>query len=145
LALTAPALGAAPTQPAENNDLVYIAPLHKSGSLNYCQAALWYLTVGTDIYVCVGSKSQHAQTASDGSCKAELTFGDFTSAAHIHSQNSKGIMAEATIVQSEVIKESVLERLSQKYRSVWHAYGRTLEQGLANGSKTLLKYRLTAG
>jgi hypothetical protein len=124
-------------------DFVYLSPLHTNGGLARCQAHVWYVTLGHDVYVCMGSNSWHVQAAHKGLRETRLSLGgDFGQYRDVNSQQPSTMNANASVEFDKVTIEAALTRFGNKYASAWDTWGPIFKQGLADGSRSLLKYQL---
>ena len=137
------AVGATANEGLSSSDLVYLTPIQTNGQESRCQAEIWFVYDGAGIYVCTGSESWRAQAPSLGLTSTRIWVGDLG-----RWQGTKGkykllpsLMAQASIEPDQKEHERVLALFGDKYPLSWLVYGPRFRKGLANGSRTLIKYR----
>ncbi len=127
-----------------DSNLVYLSPLQSNGSLSSCQAEVWYAMLGADVFVCTATRSWRAQAALNGLSRTQLWVGDLGVWKNADYKSLPTVVAEASIESDEKLLESALQQFGYKYSREWGKWGPRFRKGLADGSRTMLRYRLTA-
>ncbi len=141
-----PALANDITQGLKTSDLVYLTTIKSDGQESACQAEIWFTYDGASIYVCTGTDSWRARAPTLGLTMTRVWVGDLG-----RWQNTDGrykrlpvLMAKASIETDKAELERILELFGNKYSMSWLVWGRRFRKGLADGSRTMLKYQPVA-
>ena len=126
------------------SSLVYLTPVKSDGNLSSCQAEVWYVMLGPDMYVCTATSSWRAQAPRKGLSKAKMWVGDLGSWRSADYKSLPEINARASIETDDATLEKVLGQFGLKYPAEWGTYGPRFRGGLADGSRTMLRYQLSA-
>ncbi|MFT7246462.1 MAG: hypothetical protein ACI82A_003838 [Candidatus Azotimanducaceae bacterium] len=128
------------------SDLVYLSPIKSNGKVSACQAEIWFAYDGANIYVCTGSESWRATAPTLGLAMTRIWVGDLGQWQNTDGQykNLPSIVAKASVESSQQEQARVLELFGEKYRVSWLVWGRRFRKGLADGSRTMLKYQPVA-
>lgn len=127
-----------------DSNLVYLSPFRTDGSLSHCQAEVWYTMLGADVFVVTATESWRAQAPVKGLARTKLWIGDLGVWKRADYESLPTVVAEASIETNEKILEQVLQQFGYKYSREWGKWGPRFSQGLADGSRTMLRYRLFA-
>ncbi|MFT5561323.1 MAG: hypothetical protein ACJAYE_001394 [Candidatus Azotimanducaceae bacterium] len=146
MSLVTPTLADPITTGLNTSDLVYLSPIKSNGKESACQAEIWFAYDGVNIYVCTGSESWRATAPTLGLAMTRFWVGDLG-----QWQGTKGeykslpsLVAKADIETSQAEHTRVLELFGDKYSLSWLVWGRRFRKGLADGSRTMLKYQPVA-
>ena len=60
----------------KNSDLVYLSPIKSNGQESACQAEIWFVYDGADIFVCTGTESWRAKAPTMGLNMTKFWVGD---------------------------------------------------------------------
>ena len=126
-----------------NSNLVYLSPVKSNGKLSSCQAEVWYTMVGPDVYVCTATSSWRSQAPRAGLATTKLWVGDLGVWTRVDYQSLPSIMATGSVVDDSATIERALTQFGQKYSAEWGTWGPRFKNGLADGSRTLLRYQLS--
>lgn len=125
-----------------SSDLVYLSPIKSDGSLSSCQAEIWFVMMGKDLYVCTRTTSWRAQAPVKGLTDTQFWVGDLGVWKRANYQSLPVVKGEASIESDQQKVESALQLFGQKYASGWGTWGPRFRNGLKDGSRTMLKYQL---
>ncbi len=125
------------------SDLVYITTIKSNGKESSCQAEIWYVWDGADIYVITASTSWRATSPSLGLDRSRIWVGDVGNWKQSNGQYKKlpTVEAVASVLPEESAHEKALELFGDKYSMEWVVWGPRFRDGLADGSRSLLRYR----
>ena len=126
-----------------NSNLVYLSPYQSDGSLSSCQAEVWYAMLGADVFVCTASSSWRAQAPLKGLSKTQLWAGDLGVWKNADYESLPSATAMASIESDDEVLESALQQFGYKYSREWDKWGPRFRKGLADGSRTMLRYKLS--
>jgi hypothetical protein len=138
----AAAAASAARQALHDSDLVYITPLKRDGGESRCHAEVWFAYDGHDLFVVTSSTAWRSRAIAQGLNRARLWVGDFG-----NWQKSDGkyrqapeLMAVGAGVDDATEQTRVLELFGDKYRLEWIVWGPRFKNGLADGSRVMLRY-----
>jgi hypothetical protein len=146
LPVRAAALSAATVQALQDSDLVYITPLKRDGSESRCHAEVWFAYDGHDLFVVTASTAWRRRAIAEGLKQARLWVGEYG-----NWQKSDGkyrqapeLTAVGANVEDTAEQTRVLELMGKKYHLEWIVWGPRFKNGLADGSRVMLRYSPTA-
>ncbi len=131
---------------AETSPLIYLTPIQSNGAESRCQAEIWFASFGGALYVVTATDAWRAQAIRQGLAKARIWVGDVG-----RWQRADGghralpmVGANASIETDAAAHGQVLEVMGGKYSAEWDKWGPRFRNGLADGSRVMLKYEPTA-
>jgi hypothetical protein len=127
-----------------NSSLVYLSPYQSDGSLSHCRAEVWYAMLGADVFVCTASSSWRARAPLKGLARTRLWAGDLGVWKNADYESLPAAIAMASIESDDAVLESALQQFGYKYSREWATWGPRFRKGLADGSRTMLRYELSA-
>ncbi len=125
------------------SNLVYLSPLKTNGALSSCQAEVWYVMMGADMYVVTATDSWRATAPTKGLTKTKVWVGDRGVWKRADYQSLPATMANADLVADVTLQQKVLEVFGDKYSAEWGTWGPRFSNGLADGSRAMLRYQLS--
>ncbi|NIP13561.1 MAG: hypothetical protein GWM88_01990 [Pseudomonadales bacterium] len=125
------------------SDLIYLTPLKGDGSESSCQAEIWFARHEADLYVVTSSDAWRAQAVGLGLTRTRVWVGDVGvwSDSGGSYRSLPQIEAVASTVAEVDVQEAVLDIMGDKYRMSWLVWGPRFRNGLADGSRVMLRYR----
>jgi len=109
---------------------VYIQSTRKDGKLSK-PAEIWFFQHKGAVWVCSPTTTHRAKRIKAGQTKAKIAIGKPDGPAF----NAKG-----AIVKDAEVNKAMFEAYAKKYADGWSSYEKQFKDGLANGSRTLIKY-----
>ncbi len=130
----------------DDSDLIYLTSIQSNGRESRCQSEIWYVWDGSDIYVCTDTNAWRVKAVAKGLNRSRIWVGDLGNWQRTDGEykNLPRIEALASIVTDESVHSMALDRFGSKYPFGWIKYGSIFRDGLASGSRTLLKYQPVA-
>lgn len=127
----------------QESDLIYLTPLHAGGRESTCQAEVWFVADGGDAYVVTATDAWRARAVKQGLSRARAWVGDVGvwSDSDGAYRRLPATEVEATLITDATTHERVLERFGDKYSLEWVMWGPRFRNGLADGSRVMLRYR----
>ena len=127
----------------QKSDLVYITALKSDGKESSCQSEIWYVWDGADIYVCTATTAWRTRAAKKGLDRSRIWVGDV---GKWQSSGGKykdlpALEAATSVISDTNTHQMALERFGSKYTMAWITYGPIFRKGLADGSRSLIRYR----
>jgi len=125
--------------------LVYISPIKSGGEESRCHAEVWFCRDGGDLLVVTSQAAWRARAIERGLDRARLWVGEFGvwSKSDGAYRKAPSFLAQAKHVSSDTAAvERALKAMGAKYADDgWSKYGPRFKDGLADGSRVLLRYR----
>jgi hypothetical protein len=109
---------------------VYIQSTRKDGKLGK-PAEIWFFNHKGAVWVCSPTTTHRVKRIQAGQTKAKIAIGKPDGPAF----NAKG-----SIVKDAEVNKVMFESFAKKYADGWSSYEKQFKDGLANGSRTLIKY-----
>lgn len=124
------------------SDLVYLTPLYPDGRESTCHAEVWFVADGGHAYVVTASDAWRARAVRQGLQRARVWVGDVgvwsRSDGAYRRLPSRDV--QAALISDAGEHQRLLERFGDKYRLEWLVWGRRFRNGLADGSRVMLRY-----
>lgn len=124
--------------------LIYLTPLHRDGVESSCQAEVWFVHQGGEVMVVTASDAWRARAISKGLTRARIWIGDvgvWNSDARYKTLPTVEMTGDT--ITDKTMQADVLERFGDKYSLEWIVWGSRFRKGLADGSRVMLRYRLS--
>jgi hypothetical protein len=150
--IAARAQAAAPTAPSGvlpeatraalgESDLVYITAL-KGDVEGRCHAEVWFVHLDGVPWVVTDAKSWRVRAIRAGNDRVRMWVGDFGvwKDAGDRYRQAPSLVARGSIVADAAMHERVLEAFGDKYTLEWLVWRSRFRDGLADGSRLLLRY-----
>jgi len=129
----------------ETSKLIYLTPIRSDGSESACHAEVWFCPDGADLLVVTKAGLWRSEAVKRGRDRARIWVGDFGVWKRSNGafRNAPSFLAQAEHVSSDAkAVERTLKAMSAKYAEEgWSTYGPRFKEGLADGSRVLLRYR----
>jgi hypothetical protein len=124
-------------------DLVYLSPLKADGAESRCQAEVWFVADGTDIFVVTATGAWRARAIRGGQPHARIWIGNLGVWTRTEGRYRTLAQVDAvgTFVEDEIEQARVLDLFGSKYPFSWLRWGPRFRNGLADGSRVMLRYR----
>ena len=126
----------------EKSPLIYVCPLKKDGSEGTCHAEAWFVRDGADAIVVTAKDRWKARAVSAGLDRARLWVGDFGvwTASGGKFKSAPTFDARAAFVKDSAVQARALETYGKKYPAEWDKWGPRFHDGLADGSRVMIRY-----
>ena len=132
----------------ETSKLIYITPIKSDGKESACHAEVWFCADGGDLFVVTKEGLWRSQAVKRGLDRARIWVGDYGVWKHSHAafRNAPTFLARGEQFSNDAeAVERTLNAMGAKYANEgWSTYGPHFKQGLADGSRVLLRYRPVA-
>ena len=129
----------------ETSKLIYITPIKSDGKESSCHAEVWFYADGADLLVVTKEELWRSQSVKRGLDRARIWVGDHGVWKRSDGafRNAPTFLAEAGHISSDAKAVGrTLNAMDAKYADEgWSTYGPRFKQGLADGSRVLLRYR----
>ena len=131
---------------AEASPLIYLTPIQSNGAESRCQAEIWFATVDGAMYVVTAAEAWRAEAVRRGLSGARIWVGDvgLWRGSEGKYKALPTVDARASLEADAAVHDQVLEAMGAKYSDEWGTWGPRFRNGLADGSRVMLKYEPTA-
>ncbi len=138
-------LSTGPVRAEAESPLIYISPLKSDGTVSRCQAEVWFLGDGDSDYVVTSSTAWRAEAVRKGLTQAKVWVGDVGRWQQSNGtyKNLPSHFATVSFETDAAEHARLLEGFGAKYASEWGKWGPRFKNGLADGSRVMLKYAKT--
>jgi hypothetical protein len=132
-----------PTGAMQESKLIYLTPIRSDGSESKCQAEVWFVADGSDIYVVTSSTSWRARAIGNGLTAARIWVGDLGQWKSTEGKyrSLPKLETKGSVVVDETRRTRVLELFGSKYSLYWLLWGPRFKSGLKDGSRQMFRYR----
>ena len=122
--------------------LVYVSPLKKDGSESTCHGEVWFVTDAGDVLLVTAADRWKARAVSQGLSRARLWVGDFGvwTRSGGRFKSAPSFDAKASLEKDAAVHARALEAFGKKYPAEWDKWGPRFRDGLADGSRVLIRY-----
>jgi hypothetical protein len=114
----------------ENSKYVYIQSARKDGSLGKA-AEIWFFPYKGAVWVCSPVTTRRVKRIQAGQTKAKVAIGK---------PDGPSFSAKGSLVKDPEVNKVMFEAFAKKYADGWSSYEKNFRDGLADGSRTLVKY-----
>ena len=130
---------------AEASPLIYLTPIQSSGAESRCQAEIWFASLEGAMYVVTAAEAWRAEAVRQGLSSARIWVGDVGPWRDSDGQYKAlpTIEASASLEADAAVRSRVLAVMGDKYSDEWGTWGPRFRNGLADGSRVMLKYEPT--
>ena len=109
---------------------VYIQSTRKDGKLGK-PAEIWFFRHNDAVWVCSPTTTYRVKRIKAGQTKAKIAIGK---------PDGPSFNAKGSIVKDPEVNKVMFESFAKKYSDGWSSYEKQFKDGLADGSRTLVKY-----
>ena len=114
----------------ESSKYVYIQSARKDGSLGKA-AEIWFFPHKGAVWVCSPVTTHRVKRIQAGQAKAKVAIGK---------PDGPSFSAKGSLVKDPEVNKVMFETFAKKYADEWSSYEKNFRDGLADGSRTLIKY-----
>ncbi|MGI9323603.1 MAG: hypothetical protein ACR2PZ_00175 [Pseudomonadales bacterium] len=127
---------------ATDSELIYITALSEEGSTGRCQAEVWFVAADHEFWVVTAGDSWRARNAAENA-RVKIWVGDVGQwqAADGAYQSLPALIARSTLENAADIQQRALALFGAKYPASWTRWGPRFKNGLADGSRVLIRYQ----
>jgi len=139
-------LPAATRSALEESDVVYLTPLKSNGEESRCKAEIWFVAHQGGIYVVTSAEAWRARAVRQGLNRARVWVGEFGAwtKANDAFRNAPTLEVSGQLVTESNQQSGVLDAMGAKYRLEWVVWGPRFRNGLADGTRVMIRYLPTA-
>ncbi|MFT4561498.1 MAG: hypothetical protein ACI9BW_001239 [Gammaproteobacteria bacterium] len=146
----APGLALADLSPSisalDKSKLIYLTPIVSAGKESACHGEVWFVHHNQEIFVVTQADAWRAEATRKGFNKASIWIGEFGAWKNAKKQylSAPFLRIEGQLEKDAAVHASVLEVFGAKYSNEWSSWGPRFKNGLADGSRVLLRYKVTS-
>ena len=144
--LSAASIADATAKALGTSNVIYITPLKQDGSESTCHAEVWFVYDSGAIYVVTSSEAWRARAVGLGLTQARMWVGEFGTwkSAKEAYRKAPQLSASGSLIDDAAAHVQALALFGKKYSSEWSDWGPKFKNGLADGSRVMLRYTPTA-
>lgn len=126
----------------DKSDLIYLTPFLSDGRESKCHGEVWFVHHKQDIFVVTKSDAWRTEAIRRGLNRAGIWIGEFGAWKRAKDQyrSAPYLVIEGRIESDAATHEELLSVFGAKYTSEWGSWGPRFRDGLADGSRVLLRY-----
>ena len=129
---------------ADSSELIYLTPLINGERESRCQGEVWFVLIDEDLLVVTASDAWRARAVTAGHDLTRIWVGD----VGVWTRNPEyrelpTVQARASFVSDPADHARILEVFGRKYTREWSTWGPRFENGLADGSRVMIRYRVS--
>ena len=123
--------------------LIYLTPLKTSGAESRCQAEIWFALHEGSMCLITLSDAWRTEAIRRGLNRARIWVGDVGNwkRAGGRYRNLPVVEATASIETDAARREQAFAAMGVKYADEWPTWGPRFRNGIADGSRVMLKYQ----
>ena len=142
-------LSAAAQTAVASSQLVYVSPIRSDGQPSTCQAEVWFGNHADELFIVTAESGWKSRSVKRGLDSARIWVGDFGpwKKSQERYKAAPSFLSRVSIVEkgdSDTI-ELVLGVMGKKYPEAWGKWEPRFRDGLADGSRVMIRYRPIAG
>lgn len=124
--------------------LIYLTPLHARGRESQCQGEVWFVYHKEDVFVCTPATTWRAEAMRRGYRRAKIWIGEFGpwKSAEKSYRSALYLELKGKFETDAAMHSEVLGVFGSKYRAKWDKWGPRFSDGLADGSRVMLRYQI---
>jgi len=128
------------------SQLVYLTPILADGRESACHGEVWFVPHAGDIFVSTQTTTWRARAVAQGLTRAKIWIGEFGvwSKAEDRFRSAPFLEIEGRTETDAAVQGEVLKLFGAKYAAEWGTWGPRFHDGLADGSRVLLRYRIVS-
>ena len=130
----------------DKSQLIYLTPFRSNGKPSACQGEVWFVHHEQEIYVVTQAGAWRAQAVGKGLKRAGIWIGEFgvwTGAKGAY-RSAPYLEIEGALEKDAAVHQALLPKFGEKYAAEWGRWGPRFRDGLADGSRVMLRYRVAS-
>lgn len=126
----------------DRSQLIYLSPVLTDGRESTCHGEVWFVHHEGEIYVCTQADAWRAEALRQGLTRAKIWIGEFGvwKKAGERYRSAPYLEIEGRIEADAAVHAEILPVFGAKYAAEWGSWGPRFRDGLADGSRVLLRY-----
>lgn len=130
------------TDALKESSVVYITPLKSNGQESRCKAEVWFAYDGQDICIVTAADAWRAEAVRQGLTTTRMWVGEYGvwTGSNDGFRQAPELMAAASLETNADEHTRVLDIMGDKYTLEWFVWGPRFKNGLADGSRVMIRY-----
>ena len=130
----------------DKSQLIYLTPLLTNGQESTCKAEIWFVHHNAEIFVVTQADAWRAEAVRRGLSRASIWIGEFGpwKKANDKYRSAPHLTIEGQLEVDAKVHAAVLDSYAKKYAAEWSSWGPRFNKGLADGSRVMLRYKVSA-
>jgi hypothetical protein len=130
----------------DKSNLIYLTPILSGGAESSCHSEVWFVHHEAEIFVITRADAWRAEALRRGLRRAKIWIGEFGvwKRAKDRYRSAPYLEIEGALETDTGVHAELLEKFGRKYESEWGSWGPPFREGLADGTRVLLRYRIAA-
>ncbi|MGR8947121.1 MAG: hypothetical protein ACU84Q_03680 [Gammaproteobacteria bacterium] len=126
----------------DKSALIYLTPILANGNESACHGEVWFVHHDGEIYVVTQTDAWRAQAIRKGLATAAIWIGEFGvwKRAKNKFRSAPYLRIKGSLETDSAVHAAVLEKFGAKYANEWSSWGPRFRDGLAEGSRVMLRY-----
>ena len=127
------------------SQLIYLSPMRANGEASTCQGEVWYVYHEQEVYVVTQADAWRARAIEKGLTLAKVWIGEFGPWRRANGKYKSAPYLELNgrLEKNRKTHEALLPHFGAKYAGEWGRWGPRFRKGLADGSRSLLRYKVS--
>ncbi len=114
----------------ESSKYIYVASTRKNGELSK-PAEIWFMLHNGAVWVCSPPTTHRVKRIKAGKTEAKIFVGK---------PDGPSFKAKGSLVKDPAVNKALFETYAKKYGGDWTSYEKKFREGLADGSRVLVRY-----
>ncbi len=130
----------------DRSGLIYLTPVVSGGRESACHGEVWFVHHQGEIFVVTKSDAWRTEALRRGFTRAKIWIGEFgvwTRADGAY-RSAPYLEIEGRIENDRAVHAELLPVFGRKYAAEWDTWGPRFRDGLAEGSRVLLRYTVAS-
>jgi hypothetical protein len=130
----------------DKSKLIYLTPVLSGGQESRCHGEVWYVHHHGEIFVVTRADAWRAEALRRGFRRAKIWIGEFGvwKRAEDRYRSAPYLEIEGRLETDTAVHAEVLGKFGLKYESEWGSWGPRFRDGIAEGSRVLLRYQIVS-
>ena len=130
----------------DKSRLIYLTPVVSGGKASKCHGEVWFVHHKSEVFVSTQTSAWRAEAIRRGFSSAKIWIGEFGvwKRAENRYLSAPFLRLEGKLETDAALNEEVLTQFGKKYSKEWSSWGPRFRDGLADGSRVMLRYRVAS-
>lgn len=130
----------------DQSALIYLTPILANGNESTCHGEVWFVHHENEIFVVTQSDAWRAEAIRKGLSSAAIWIGEFGvwKRAKDKFRSAPYLRISGSLENDPTVHAALLDKFGAKYSDEWSSWGPRFKNGLADGSRVMLRYKPTS-
>lgn len=127
----------------DRSALIYLTPVVSGGRESACHGEVWFVHHAQEVFVVTQHDAWRAEAVRRGFTRAKIWIGEFGpwKSAKDRYRSAPYLEIEGALETNAETHATLLSHFGKKYADEWGSWGPRFRNGLADGSRVMLRYR----